>query len=187
MLRPLALAGLGVILLPREPGALPLAKHVLHQIPAELSIHPRRLSAVRILFGITSGDIIQRLDDQIIHIHPDGRPPIILASPVIWIPPAQAADPILAPQLIRVGDEIEHRFQTRTIRRKQTRQEREDGDVALVADMHALLVIVDGGIAVGLVRGAPVQVVDVADDGRFDPRVLGRVGVFADEGRDVFH
>ena len=56
-----------------------------------------------------------------------------------------------------------------------------------MADMHALLVIVDGGVAVGLVRGAPVQVVDVADDGRFDARVLGRVVVFPDKRGDAFH
>lgn len=188
MLRSLALPALGVILLPREAGPLPLAKHVLHQIRAELAIHPGCLRAMRIpaSTAVTGGDIVQRLDDQIIHVHPDGGAPVVLAGGVVGIAPAQAADAVVAPQFVRVGDEVEHGLQARAVGGEEPRQEGEDGDVALVADVRALLVVVDGGVAVGLVRGAPVQVVDVAHDGPFLTRVLGCVVVFADEGGDPF-
>ena len=46
MLRPLALSGLSVVLLPCEARSFPVVKHIFHEVFAKISIQFRRLGFV---------------------------------------------------------------------------------------------------------------------------------------------
>lgn len=68
---------------------------------------------------------------------------------------------------------------------EETGHEREYANVAFVAYMRGFLIVVNGGVAVGVVFFGPVEVVDVATNGFGDFAVFGCVVVFAEVGCDA--
>lgn len=104
----------------------------------------------------------QSRNDEVIDINPHGAAPVVLISAVRRVVAAEAADTVLAPQLLLVGDEVEDGGQPPrvVVGAKQPEQEGEEGDVAVVAD-ERVSAILDGGVAVGLAFLRPVQGVDV--------------------------
>ena len=126
MLGALTMPGLRIILLPSKACSLPLVEDIVYQIPPELGVNSSSLLFMWVLGCFRSGDIIQRLDGEIVDVDPDGRAPVVFVSPVMLVLHAQASYAVLTPELFRIGDQIEDWFQAGAVRRKQSSKERED-------------------------------------------------------------
>lgn len=118
VLRPLALARLGVVLFPREARLLPALVHRVDNVSAQTAVQvPGRL-LVRAVLGCnvlwftpesvsaTSDEAAQtyvKLDDsQVIDVDPNGTAPVVLLCAVELVLLAQAAQAVGAPQLLLV-------------------------------------------------------------------------------------
>ena len=188
MLRALALASLGVILFPREPCALPFAKDVLDEVLAQGGVHLSGLGSVRIRFGGgRGGEVEEGFDGKVVQGKPDWGAPVIFVGSIEGVLCAEAADAVLGPEFGGGGDEREDGAEVGAVWGHEACEEGEDGDVALVADVNAFFVVVNGGVTVRLVFGAPVQIVDVADDGSFVALEFERVRGFVDCFGDSAH
>ena len=128
---------------------------------------------------------------QIIDVDPHGAAPVILLGPVQLVPLAQAAQAMRAPELLLVAHQLQQLPELGTVGLEQPREEREQRDVALVADELVLLELVDGCVAVAAVTLGPVQVVQVALDGGRDlavrVHVLGVAQRVGDVGERLGH
>jgi len=133
------------------------------------------------------GDVQEGGEGEVVDVDPDGAAPVVLVRAVVFVREAEAADAVGGPEFGRVGYEVEDRFEARAVGREEAGEEGEDGDVALVADVDAFLVVIDGGVAVCFGFGGPVQVVDVFHDGGFVGAELRGVGGLVDGFGDAAH
>ena len=123
MLRPLTLACLRTILLPREAGLFPGIVYGINEIFAKLSVHVLRFGLLRtwllgnILRRHTLADLLfaiapfgrwityqKIIENKIVHIHPNRTTPVVLFGAIERIPHTQATYPVLRPQFGLVRD-----------------------------------------------------------------------------------
>lgn len=96
---------------------------------------------------------------------------------------------MIAPELFAVFNRVQHRLQPGTIQPSSHHagHEWEYGNISFVTDVHTLFVVVNGGVAVRLLFGAPVEIVNVAGDGVLNGGILLGVIGLANEVGDLFH
>lgn len=107
-------------------------------------------------------------DGEVIHIHPYRTPPVIFCSAIKLVLFAQTPKSKVTPQLFFITDQVKNMAQLFTLRIKKACEEREERDIAFMADEGVLFEVVDCGVTVAFFLLAPVQVIDVAQDSSLD-------------------
>lgn len=82
MLGPLARTGLGIILFPSEARAFPFVEDIGDEIRAQLGVDLCGLGFDLCGRRVRLGDGQQVLDDEIVHVDPDGGAPVVLVGAV---------------------------------------------------------------------------------------------------------
>ena len=83
--------------------------------------------------------LVERRKRDVVHLDPDRTLPVVLALAELGVRRGQAAEAVLRPEMLRVAQQVEDWAEVGRVRRKEAEEEREEGEVAFVADMVGLI------------------------------------------------